>query len=100
MVRIRNDDQYSGFHYSVRGDIESDKTTLDDPVRGRVQVISKQTYIYEFTSKDSHAIGSPSITEPHTGAELILRDAVYVQVTRVLHISDLASSFMTAIDKL
>jgi hypothetical protein len=100
VVQIRNDAQNGGFHYIVNGDVLYNNIKRLDPVRGDVELVSKQTYSYEFTPRDSHAVSSPSIPELYVGDSLIFKDEVYVEVTKRLHISELLRSFKTAIDKL
>lgn len=99
-VRIYNDAPNGGFHYIVNGDVQLNNERRSDPVRGGVVLVSKETYRYEFTPKDSHAVGSPSIPELYMGDSLILGDEAYIEVTKVLHISELLRSFMAAIAKL
>ena len=100
VVQIRNDAPIDGFHYVVNGDVQLNNERRSDPVRGGVVLVSKETYRYEFTPRDSHAVGSPSIPELSMGDRLILEDEVYVEVTKVLHISELLRSFKAALVKL
>jgi hypothetical protein len=103
-VQIRSDAQNSGFHYTVDGDIPipTDNMWTVDPVRGRVKLVSKQTFRYEYPPKDRHAVGNKNVSEHYInmGDRLIFEDHVFIEVTRVLPISQLLRSFNAAMAKL